>query len=99
MPLWTKTEEAAGYPTWIDLSTYAAGTVLLLIDETEAQDSANIAKGLCTPGWYLYLEYDAGGETRHKAELIVPMDELVSVGGPFYPGASLYPSGTLYPQS
>lgn len=74
MPLWNKTDTVESRPKWIDLATYPAGTELLFVDETEAQQESNKAIGLTGAGWWLYRTYtDAAGATRHKAELLVAM--------------------------
>ena len=42
------------------------------VDVTEAQVTANRAKGLDTPGWVRYTTYtDAQSTTRHKSEVLV----------------------------
>jgi len=47
---------------------------LFFIDYEESQQAENQARGLNGPGWWLYETYtDAYGNTRHKAECLVPM--------------------------
>ena len=49
----------------------------IFIDDTEAALPANKARGLNAPGWWSYFTYtDGGGNTRHKAEM------LVTIAGP-----------------
>lgn len=72
MPLWGKTDATLSRPNWINLSTYPAGTQLVFVDETEAAQPANKAKGLTGAGWWLYREYtDAAGAVRYKTENLV----------------------------
>ena len=50
---------------------------ILFIDDTEAALAENKARGLNAPGWWSYFTYtDGGGNTRHKAEM------LVTIAGP-----------------
>ena len=47
---------------------------LFFIDFEESQQAENQARGLNGPGWWLYETYTDGyGNTRHKAECLVPM--------------------------
>tara|TARA_X000001036_G_scaffold396653_1_gene398350 strand:+ start:474 stop:764 length:291 start_codon:yes stop_codon:yes gene_type:complete len=47
---------------------------VVFVDETEASLSVNKARGINGPGWWSYFTYtDAGGATRHKAELLVTL--------------------------
>lgn len=79
MALWGKTDTQAAAPKY--LSTDEAAKVYF-IDNTEAGVAANIAKGLQTPGWNLYSTYtDAGGNTRNKVEVLVPMKVSASDAG------------------
>jgi len=49
----------------------------IFIDDTEAALAENKARGLNAPGWWSYFTYtDGGGNTRHKAEM------LVTIAGP-----------------
>ncbi len=53
------------------------GQAILFVDREEAQVVANRAKGLVSPGWWVYRTYtDNGGATRHKAELLVAIDVI-----------------------
>lgn len=75
MPLWGKTDAEASRPNWIDLNNYPAGTQLLFVDRNEAQEPTNKAKGLTSPGWWLYYTYtDANSVTRYKTECLVSLD-------------------------
>lgn len=72
MPLWGKTDATPSRPNWINLSTYPAGTQLVFVDETEAQQEANKKKGLTGAGWWLFHEYtDSNGVVRYKTENVV----------------------------
>jgi hypothetical protein len=72
MPLWGKTDADASKPKYINLDNYPAGTQLVFVDENEAQVESNKAKGLISPGWYLYREStNSNGEPRYSTELLV----------------------------
>lgn len=48
-----------------------SGQVVIFVSVEEAAFEANRAKGLSTPGWYLFRTYvDSTGTTRYKAELL-----------------------------
>lgn len=56
------------------------GQVLLFIDREEAQQDSNRAKGLKSPGWWLYRTYtDTNSVVRHKSSCLVAIDVLASV--------------------
>jgi len=62
-------------------AAYADGEIFF-VDREESQQAENIAKGLNSPGWWLYKTYtDSGSATRHKAELLVAMDVAVADSG------------------
>jgi len=82
MPLWGKTDTVADRPNWIDLTQYPAGTELIFVDESEAQQANNKARGLNGAGWWLYREYtDSNGNTRYDNELLVAMRETAVAAG------------------
>jgi len=85
MALWGKTDAVGSRPKWInllDLSVYPEGTQVIFVDETEAQAAANKARGINTPGWYLYRSYlDSAGVTRHKAEMLVELSVAAADSG------------------
>lgn len=55
---------------------------LVFVSREESQIAANRAKGLVSPGWWLYQTYtDADTNTRHKAELLIALDVLNAVSG------------------
>lgn len=71
MSLWSNTDAAGSKPK--NLSTAEKADVSG-VSVDEAQNAANIAKGLNTPGWVKYTTYtDAQGNTRHKSEVLVAM--------------------------
>lgn len=71
MPLWGKTDTAADAPNYV--AEEDANNVFF-VDTTESQVASNKAKGLGTPGWNQYSTYvDSNGNTRHRAETLVPM--------------------------
>lgn len=62
-------------------AAYDDGTIFF-VDRTEAQVASNKAKGLVSPGWWLYKTYtDGNGNTRHKAECLVHIDETAANAG------------------
>lgn len=71
MSLWGKTDAVASVPK--NTSEVDADKIYF-VDSTEAQVTANRAKGLKTPGWNLYSTYvDSDGNTRNRAESLVAM--------------------------
>ena len=74
MALWSNTDATNSEPK--NLTSTEKETVFG-IDVSEAQTSANVAKGLNTPGWVKYTTYtDAQGNTRHKSEVLVAMSTI-----------------------
>lgn len=62
-------------------AAYNNGTIYF-VDRDEAQVASNKAKGLTSPGWWLYTTYtDANGNTRHKAEHLVFIDATAAEAG------------------
>ena len=54
----------------------ASGATVVFIDATEAGLAANRERGLVSPGWWSYQTYtDAAGNTRHKAECLVNIQD------------------------
>lgn len=55
---------------------------LVFVSNEEAAIAANRAKGLVSPGWWLYTTYtDANSATRHKAELLIAISVANAVSG------------------
>ena len=82
MALWGKTDAEASRPNWINLDNYPTGTELVFVDETEAQQDANKAKGIHGPGWWLFYSYeDSSSQTRYKTELVVALGETAENAG------------------
>jgi hypothetical protein len=77
MALWGKTDTLADAPKWLNSNDPNKSNDLdnaFFVDVSEAQVTANKAKGLGTPGWNLYHTYvDQNGNTRHKAEPLIVM--------------------------
>lgn len=70
--LWGKTDAIASVPKFINLTNYPAGTRLVFVDIAEANVPENKARGLNSPGWWLYRTYtDGNGAVRHKAEKLI----------------------------
>ena len=79
MSLWGLKDDLASVPKF--LSTEDKKHVFF-VDETEAKVASNRAKGIKSPGWYLYKGYDdANGNTRHKAELLIPAKVTAAMAG------------------
>ena len=54
----------------------ASGATVVFIDATEAGLAANRERGLVSPGWWSYQTYtDHAGNTRHKAECLVNIQD------------------------
>ena len=82
MALWDKTDLEASRPNWINLANYPAGTQLVFVDTTEANNETNRSKGIRAPGWHLYREYtDSDGQVRYKSELVVALAETAANAG------------------
>ena len=85
MALWGKTDALASAPKWLNANDPNKSNDLdnaFFVDVTEAQVASNRAKGLGTPGWNLYHTYvDGLGNTRHKAETLVPMKVTAAAAG------------------
>ena len=55
---------------------------LVFVSREESLIAGNRAKGLVSPGWWLYTTYtDGNSRTRHKAELLIAIDVLNAVSG------------------
>ena len=58
------------------LAADASGATVVFIDATEAGLAANRERGLVSPGWWSYQTYtDAAGNTRHKSECLVNIQD------------------------
>lgn len=58
------------------------GSEIVFVDETEAQQPENKARGFTGAGWWLYKTYvDGNGNTRHKAENLVAITVPVATSG------------------
>ena len=79
MALWGKTDADASRPKYLNAEFLAKA---IFVDETEAQQPANKARGLNGAGWWLYNTYtDASGSTRYKTELLVAITEPAANAG------------------
>ena len=77
-----KTEAAGSRPNWVNLNNYPAGTQLVFVDVTEAQQEANKKKGITGAGWWLVREYvDSTGTVRYKVENVVSLSNTAGVSG------------------
>ena len=60
----------------------SASYELVFADSTETTIASNKTRGIWGPGWWTYRTFvDAGGNTRHKAECIAPLNVAVGVSG------------------
>lgn len=81
MALWGKLDNLESTPKFVDLDNYPVGTRLVFVDATEASITVNKARGLNSPGWWLYREYtDGDSVVRHKAEQLVAFSSSVTPG-------------------
>ena len=61
----------------IGLDNSSQTKTIVYVDNTEAALAQNKSRGINAPGWWSYYTFtDSGGNTRHKAEL------LVTIAGP-----------------
>ena len=57
---------------------------LVFVDTTEDSIASNKSRGISGPGWWQYRTYvTANGDTKHKAECIVPLKVAVGTSGDF----------------
>jgi hypothetical protein len=74
MALWGKQDQTSNKPKYL---SDAEKNLTVGVDITEAETSANINKGINTPGWVKYTTYtDAQGSTRNKSEVLVAMSTI-----------------------
>lgn len=79
MALWGKTDADNSRPKYLGTADLAK---CIFVDETEAQQPANKARGLNGAGWWLYNSYtESSGATRHKTELLVAITETALAAG------------------
>lgn len=82
MALWGKTDAVESRPKWINLDRFPAGTQLVFVDQTEAQQAANKARGITNAGWWLYRTYtDTNGSTRYDSECLVAFANTAVAAG------------------
>ena len=56
----------------IGLDNSSQAKTVVFVDNTEAALEQNKARGINAPGWWSYYTFtDSGGNTRHKAEMLV----------------------------
>jgi hypothetical protein len=90
-PLLGNTDNLAGVPTWlknkagtalaIARQSLPANTRIIFVSTEEAMTAEAKANGMGIPGWYSYLEYTAGTETRRRVELLVEASVASAVAG------------------
>lgn len=82
MALWGKTDTEANKPKYLSDTLVNGQSVsdkdsTLGIDTAEATQTANIAKGINSPGWVLNRTYtDSAGQTRNKTETLVALRSM-----------------------
>lgn len=58
------------------------GSEIVFVDSQEASTTANKAKGLNSPGWWLYRTYtDGNSKTRYKTELLIAIANTAVAAG------------------
>ena len=73
-----KAEDSNAAKTAVEATLVAdtSGATVVFIDATEAGLAANRNRGLVSPGWWSYQTYtDAAGNTRHKSECLVNIQD------------------------
>jgi hypothetical protein len=73
-----KAEDSNAAKTAVEATLVAdtSGATVVFIDATEAALAANRNRGLVSPGWWSYQTYtDAAGNTRHKSECLVNIQD------------------------
>lgn len=74
MALWTNLDTSGGRPKFSSTAVF--------VDQTEAQNASNRAKGIKTPGWVEFSEYvDNAGATRYKVNTLVAMTVDAATSG------------------
>lgn len=74
MALWGNQDQADNKPKYL---TAAEKADTVGVDVAEAQTTANINKGINTPGWVKYTSYtDGNGNTRNKSEVLVAFSSM-----------------------
>lgn len=69
-------------PKYVTAEEIAANNIIG-VDDTEAEVTANKARGINTPGWTKYVTYtDTHGNTRNKTEVLVVMSAAVTSDAP-----------------
>ena len=57
---------------------------LVFVDTTEDSIASNKTRGISGPGWWLYRTYQShNGDTKHKAECLVPLKVAAGTAGDF----------------
>ena len=57
---------------------------LVFVDTTEDSIASNKTRGISGPGWWLYRTYQShNGDTKHKAECLVPLKVAAGSAGDF----------------
>lgn len=66
-----------------DIPSFAnANSMVMFVDETEATNASNRAKGIKIPGWIKYFEYvDAQAVPRYRVDTLVAMDITAGAAG------------------
>lgn len=71
------------------------GSLIVFVDFEESQHADNIARGLNSPGWWLYKETtDSAGNTRYRNELLIALTEAVADAGD-QSDDQIVPDGTI----
>lgn len=73
MALWYKTDSSESLPKEWNPANHP-GASLVFVDQTEAANPSNRARGIKTPGWNIVREYlDSSGAPRYNVEPLVAL--------------------------
>lgn len=81
MALWSKTDSSESPPKEWNPANHP-GASLVFVDQTEAANPSNRARGIKTPGWNIVREYlDSSGAPRYNVEPLVALSVSVDDAG------------------
>lgn len=81
MALWSKTDASESLPKEWNPANHP-GANLVFVDQTEAANPSNRARGIKTPGWNIVREYlDSSGAARYNVEPLVALSVSAADAG------------------
>lgn len=81
MALWSKTDASESLPKDWNPANHP-GASLVFVDQTEAANPSNRARGIKTPGWNIVREYlDSSGAPRYNVEPLVALSVSAADAG------------------